>query len=115
MDRISDFFWGLLSISCSTDSTPAEELPYFKFSEDNGGLTLPDGFRAVVVTDSIGYARHITVRDNGDIYVALYNLYNGHGIAALRDTKWYLFLLMELIHWIEPIKPLQTVLPGKPF
>lgn len=80
-------FWGFLSISCSTDSNPTDEPPYFNFSENNGGLTLPDGFQAVVVTDSIGYARHITVRENGDIYVALYDLHKGNGIAALRDSN----------------------------
>ena len=38
---------------------------------DNGGITLPGGFEAVVVTDSIGPARHLAVNDNGDIYVKL--------------------------------------------
>lgn len=57
----------------------------FNFSEDNGGITLPDGFQAVVVADSIGPARHITTDDNGDIYVALSEEQNGNGITALRD------------------------------
>jgi len=78
---------GLLSISCSTDSTPSGDPPFFQFSENNGGLTLPDHFRAVVVTDSIGSARHIVVRENGDMYVALFELHNGNGIAALRDIN----------------------------
>jgi glucose/arabinose dehydrogenase len=34
-------------------------------------LFLPDKFEAVVVVDSIGKARHLTVNDNGDIYVKL--------------------------------------------
>ena len=61
------------------------ELP--KGDADNGGLTLPGGFEAVVVADSIGRARHLTVRDNGDIYVKL-RVANeeGQGIVALRDT-----------------------------
>ncbi|WP_339924067.1 c-type cytochrome [uncultured Cyclobacterium sp.] len=54
---------------------------------DNGGLTLPGGFEAVVVVDSIGRARHLTVRDNGDIYVKLrVGNEEGQGIVALRDT-----------------------------
>ena len=37
---------------------------------DNGGLFLPDDFDAVVVVDSLpGRARHLAVRDNGDIFV----------------------------------------------
>lgn len=61
------------------------ELP--KGDADNGGLTLPGGFEAVVVADSVGRARHLTVRDNGDIYVKL-RVANeeGQGIVALRDT-----------------------------
>ncbi len=53
---------------------------------NNDGLTLQDGFCAIVVADSLGRARHLTVRDNGDIFVAL-RQQNDHGaIAALRDT-----------------------------
>jgi len=50
---------------------------------DNGGIQLPPGFCAVVVADNIGRARHLVVRDNGDVYVALRGR-NG-GIVALRD------------------------------
>ena len=62
------------------------DMSQFEFNPDNGGITLPDGFSAVVVTDSIGRARHITVDEDGDIYVALREDHNGYGIAALRDT-----------------------------
>src|SRR5581483_12127184 len=58
--------------------------------KDNGGLLLPDGFQAVVVADSIGRARHITVNNNGDIYVKLsYNdiMHGGGGTVALRDAN----------------------------
>jgi len=57
--------------------------------KDNGGLLLPDGFQAVVVADSIGRARHITVNNNGDIYVKLsYNdiMHGQGGTVALRDA-----------------------------
>ena len=56
------------------------------FAEDNGGITLPEGFRAVVVADRLGRARHLAVRENGDIYVALRRPSGGGGIVALRDT-----------------------------
>lgn len=73
----------LILASCTQQmSNPAETV---SFSENDGGITLPEGFKASVVADSIGYARHITVDDNGDIYVVLREPENGKGIAALRD------------------------------
>lgn len=74
----------VLFLGCS-GSTDSEQ--NFSFSDDNGGITLPDGFQAVVVADSVGPARHITTDDNGDIYVALSEEQNGNGIAALRDEN----------------------------
>jgi glucose/arabinose dehydrogenase len=56
---------------------------------DNGGLNLPAGFCAIVVADNLGLVRHVAVRPNGDIYVALRRTPNGSdngGILALRDT-----------------------------
>lgn len=57
---------------------------------DNGGITLPDGFCATVVIDSLGLrddhsARHIVVADNGDIYMKTRS--EQGGIVALRDTN----------------------------
>ncbi len=52
---------------------------------DDGGLELPDGFCARVVAEGVGPARHIAVRDNGDLYVKLREA-EGGGIVALRDT-----------------------------
>ncbi len=57
---------------------------------DNGGLFLPDGFKALVVVDSLkGQARHIAVNSNGDIYVKARNHWanGGYGNIALRDTN----------------------------
>src|SRR5699024_12063995 len=71
----------ILLAACSESAT---ESPDFNFSGDNGGITLPDGFKSVIVADKIGSARHITVAENGDIYIALSQLHNGQGIAALR-------------------------------
>src|SRR5580658_805290 len=50
---------------------------------DNGGLTLPSGFCALVVADNLGEARHATAAPNGDLYVALLN----GGVAALHDSR----------------------------
>ncbi len=49
---------------------------------DNGGLTLPDGFAAVVVADNLGPLRFITVGPAGDVFVKT----RRDGIIALRDT-----------------------------
>ena len=53
---------------------------------DNGGITLPDGFCAMVVADDLGAARHLTVAPNGDLYVAIRNQGAPADIIALRDT-----------------------------
>ena len=54
---------------------------------DNGGLTLPTGFCAAVFADNLGAARHIAIRSNGDVYVAIANTSSGTGgVIGLRDT-----------------------------
>src|SRR5665648_100370 len=62
------------------------EVPDLIPDEDNGGLSLPDGFHALVVADNLGRGRHIDINNNGDIYMSLRQLNNGNGIVALRDT-----------------------------
>jgi len=54
---------------------------------DNGGITLPAGFCAVVVADQVGAPRHLAVAPNGDVFVALEGRRGGGGILALRDTS----------------------------
>ncbi|MGE0041736.1 MAG: sorbosone dehydrogenase family protein [Vicinamibacterales bacterium] len=55
---------------------------------DNGGLTLPPGFCALVVADNLGPARHLAVAPNGDIHVMVNRTRTGTpgGIVGLRDT-----------------------------
>ena len=56
-----------------------------KADELNGGLYLPGGFEALVVTEGVGPSRHIAVNDNGDIYVKLRTATGRNGNVALRD------------------------------
>ncbi len=51
---------------------------------DNAGLTLPTGFCALLVAESIGPSRHIVVLENGDVLVAVSG--QRGGIRLLRDT-----------------------------
>jgi len=59
---------------------------------DNGGLTLPGGFCALVVANDVGIARHIAVAANGDLYVATQSRggrgtpETGGGVVGLRDA-----------------------------
>lgn len=76
--------------SCQQQSSEPEDpmgaLP--AADADNGLLQLPAEFGAKVVADSLGRIRHITVRDNGDLYVKMRKRENdeGPGVLALRDT-----------------------------
>ena len=59
-----------------------------RLRSDNGGITLPAGFCALVAADGLGAARHIVVAPNGDVYVALQSgRTSPGGVVALRYTK----------------------------
>lgn len=75
----------VLGLAILYSCAPESNLP--PGDPDNGGLFLPDGFEAVVVIDSVGRARHLTVDDKGDIYMKL-RVPNkeGQGLVALRDS-----------------------------
>lgn len=59
---------------------------------DDGGLTLPAGFCAMVASEGVGAARHVAVRGDGDVFVAIRDrgsrgqTSEPGGILALRDT-----------------------------
>lgn len=75
-------------VSCQTPPTAGTESPAVLpvAAADNGGINLTSGFGAVVVVDSLdGRVRHLTVRDNGDIYVKFARTDDSLGIVALRD------------------------------
>ncbi len=55
--------------------------------ENETAVKLPENFEATVFADNLGRARHITVRSNGDVYVALRQRQPEGGIAALRDEN----------------------------
>lgn len=61
---------------------PGAPRPGLACAPDNGGLTLPAGFCAVVVRRDVGPVRHIAVAPNGDIFANV----QGRGLLALRDT-----------------------------
>lgn len=76
----------VLSAGCSLGAAP-EPLP--PCDADNGGITLPAGFCAVVVADSLPRPRHIAVRPDGAVFVATYGTRGSEasgGVVALRDT-----------------------------
>lgn len=77
------FIYILLISSCQSETTP---YTIIKGDADNGGLTLPDGFSALVVANDVGKARHIEVNKNNDIYISLRYREDGKGIACLRDS-----------------------------
>ncbi len=84
----------LIILLCACSSKSAEEYvnnstsnySEFDFTQQTE-LTLPPGFKAVVVAEGLGPIRHITVADNGDIFLSLQSMTNGHGAVALRDTN----------------------------
>jgi glucose/arabinose dehydrogenase len=60
-------------------------------AHNDPALTLPQGFCATIVADSIGGARHVIVAPNGDVFVQLSSVRSGigsggGGITALRDV-----------------------------
>ena len=77
----------IFGISCASESESESEISNITFPDDNAGLTLPDGFQAVKVADSLGLARHIAIAENGDMYIALRRANDGNGVVALRDTN----------------------------
>jgi glucose/arabinose dehydrogenase len=77
--------------ACTDTIGPLEKI---QCSADNGGITLPAGFCAVVVADLVSSgepakARHIAVTPDGDIFVAINspsNVQPAFGIVGLRDN-----------------------------
>ena len=82
------FFITLVITSCEEKNKPGRNRIEIFPDKDNGGITLPENFGAMVVVDTLGRGRHLVVNKNGDIYVHLRRLNNeGKGIVALRDIN----------------------------
>src|SRR5687768_13227569 len=77
------------------DSNPlaSQTSPRLQCDANNGGITLPPGFCAIVVADLVidgaaARARHIAVTPSGDLFVAINSPRNQNpsfGIVGLRD------------------------------
>lgn len=80
--------WGLLILFLFlsfSSNTLARQKPVC--DPDNAGLTLPEGFCALIVADQVGQARHLTLAPNGDVFVAIKAGQDSPGgVLALRDT-----------------------------
>lgn len=83
----------LLACNGATSEDVAFQLP--ECAPDNAGLTLPDGFCALIFAET-GPARHLITAPNGDVFVAISNQFrrteSGRGmvpggVLALRDTN----------------------------
>lgn len=86
MMRLAFRVTAICSVSLASSGALAQARP--ACDTDNGGITLPEGFCALVVADSLGPARHITVAPNGDLFVAIRSTRDAKGgIVALRDTN----------------------------
>ncbi|MEJ2546183.1 MAG: PQQ-dependent sugar dehydrogenase [Gemmatimonadota bacterium] len=79
-------FISSLAILVSTSGGISQEVRP-ECDPDNGGITLPEGFCALVVSDGLGRIRHLAVQPDGDIYVAIRGRRDERGgVLALRDT-----------------------------
>lgn len=93
----------LLALAACADDEPSltgpvpdlrRSAPNVACDPDNGGITLPPGFCAVVVADLVdagrpALARHMAVTPSGDVFVAINSPRNNNptfGIIGLRDT-----------------------------
>lgn len=76
-----------LVFSCKNEPQKASE-NLAPIPNTDASISLPEGFSATVFADSLGgRGRHIAVRPNGDVYVQMSRLFNGKGLAALRDAN----------------------------
>lgn len=81
---------GLLTLTgCKNDKNPTnpENVEMvIKMDEDNAQLTLPEGFGALRIADTLGKVRHIAVNDKGTVYAKLGDAEDDRGILILKDT-----------------------------
>jgi len=73
---------GCISFFAFTTQTKKHALEIYS---GNAGLTLPPGFSAHTIIDTLGKARHLVVTPQGIIYVKLAKTKNGKGILILHE------------------------------
>lgn len=86
--------YGVLLIAAAACEDTVDPTENVVCDADNGGITLPDGFCAVVVADLVSggepaRARHMAITSTGDLFVAINSPQNNNpdfGIIGLRDT-----------------------------
>lgn len=73
----------ILFLGCNKEIQLDQEDPY------GVNIVVPEGFEVISVIESIGPARHLTIAENGDIYVKLRSSDTlSGGNVALRDTNF---------------------------
>jgi glucose/arabinose dehydrogenase len=78
----------IAATALGNDTTGLKSLSTGNITRDDApAITLPQGFKSVVVTTGLGKARHLAVAANGDIFVKLEKLKDGKGIIRLHDAN----------------------------
>lgn len=85
------------AIACDDQRAPGSAAGSDTASTSSAGdtVTVPDGFRATVFADTLGQARHVSTRPNGDVYINTWRspydsarqVPPGGFLVALRDTN----------------------------
>ncbi|MES2005281.1 MAG: PQQ-dependent sugar dehydrogenase [Bacteroidota bacterium] len=74
--------------ACASDSLKINSPVGVVADADNAGLKLPAGFGALKVAEALGKARHLTVTEQGDVYVKIMGrVAEGKGILKLHDAN----------------------------
>ena len=103
-------------------------------------IKVPDGFCATIVADTVGKAREIAVRTNGDIFIARlssrrdsggvsairgetveqFGIGSMHGLVLASDSSLYASTAHEILHFrfrpdsLTPVKRVDTIVVGMP-
>src|SRR3954470_12008971 len=83
------FFFKLsLAIAAFTVHQYSSAQPNTSVTENQNApvATVPAGFKATIIADSLPGARHLVVNKKGGVYVKLSKLRDGKGIVYLTDT-----------------------------
>ncbi len=92
--RIALTIASLIVLATASPARAAEVSSTYSVSESAAaspalGMRIPPGFEATVFADVEGYARHVAVRDDGTVYLALtvrMGRGSNMGVVAMRDT-----------------------------